>query len=95
MGRTEKKTTTPTEQKTFAGNERPTLETYRPGFETCCLSSCESFSCPEGYAKKIRAQDFSCAAGGATQMSEVCPWAMDASFRPCSGVPSSDAFDCY
>ncbi|CAK9079309.1 unnamed protein product [Durusdinium trenchii] len=36
---------------------------HMPCFETCCLSSCESFSCPEGYAKKIRAQDFSCAAG--------------------------------
>jgi len=34
-----------------------------PCFETCCLSSCESFACLEGYSKKPHAKDFNCQAG--------------------------------
>ncbi len=34
------------------------------GFEICCLSSCESFECLEGYSKKPHARDFNCQAGG-------------------------------
>lgn len=36
---------------------------HMPCFEICCLSSCESFQCLEGYSKKPRAQEFSCQAG--------------------------------
>ena len=33
------------------------------GWQICCLSSCESFTCPEGYSKKGHAAQFSCSKG--------------------------------
>ncbi|CAJ1366421.1 unnamed protein product, partial [Effrenium voratum] len=35
----------------------------QPCFDTCCLSSCENFLCPQGYSPKPGATDASCSSG--------------------------------
>ena len=57
---------------------QPSACSWAWGFEICCLSSCESFQCLEGYSKKPRAQEFSCQAGPGhpVRSRDEGPWGM-------------------
>ena len=57
---------------------QPSACSWAWGFEICCLSSCESFQCLEGYSKKPRAQEFSCQAGPGhpVRSRDKGPWGM-------------------